>query len=415
MLRAEEVSASYGDKPVLHSVAVAVDQGEFVALIGPNGSGKSTLIKLLARALKPITGKVRFGDQAIDDIPPKRFATQVAYVPQLLPNDLGFTVREMVAMGRYPHNATATENAHAVSRALQEAGIEALGDRPFSQLSGGERQLTILARALAQQAQILLLDEPTASLDLRRQSEILSKVRRWTREQGIGALAAIHDLNLASEFADRIALMNQGQIVETGEPESVLTESLLAQTYGGSVLVRAHPITARPLVYPLAGQWRAEIDPGAPRVHLICGGGTGSRYIYPLLEAGYQVTLGPLNQMDTDEEAARSLGLEVATETPFEPYSDKALERAAELIQKAIAVVVAPVPFGSGNLSALSLVFSALEQGKPCIAIDGDQIEERDFSQGRAGEIGRRLLSEGMKTAHNLSELLELLGERSLR
>jgi len=250
------VEASYPGRPtaqpVLRGIDLRLDPGEMVALIGPNGAGKSTLLRLAGGLLRPSAGRAGLLDRDLQTMRPREVARQVAVVPQEGPIPVGLVVREMVALGRTPYarlllGPTAHDRA-TVDWALAAAGVEGLADRFVEELSGGERQRVILARALAQEPQLLLLDEPTANLDLHHQVAMLELVRGLTRERGLAVLAAVHDLQLAALYCDRVALMHAGRIVSQGAPEAVLTEPLLLEAFGQRVVLSAHPTHGVPLV-----------------------------------------------------------------------------------------------------------------------------------------------------------------------
>jgi iron complex transport system ATP-binding protein len=241
-----------------------IASGEIVGVIGPNSSGKTTLIRLLTRVLEPAAGEIR-----LDGIPSRRLsraelARRVAVVPQGILPQFPFTVGELVLMGRYPHDPGRyfeSPRDRAVAREAMEAtGVLELAGLPLEHLSGGERQRTVIARALAQEPRLLVLDEPTAHLDLRYQVEAAALLRRLNRERGTTVLLVSHDLNLAAEVCDRLLLMNGGRAAAIGAPEAVLDETLLASVFGCTVVVDKSETTGRPVVRLT---WR--IDPAAPR------------------------------------------------------------------------------------------------------------------------------------------------------
>ncbi len=245
------LSAGYS-QPVLHDISLTVEPGEVIALIGPNGAGKSTLLRVAAGVLQPVAGQAYIDGVDLGTLSPKQRAQCIAVVPQDAPMPSGLFVREMVALGRTPYvrtlfGPTARDRA-AVEWAISVAGVVPLADRFVDELSGGERQRVIVARALAQQPRLLLLDEPTANLDLHHQVAMLELVRGLTREQGLAVVAAVHDLQLAALYCDRAALLHEGRIVSQGAPETVLTAPLLEQTFGQRVVLSAHPTHGVPLV-----------------------------------------------------------------------------------------------------------------------------------------------------------------------
>jgi iron complex transport system ATP-binding protein len=255
-LELQSIEASYPGRanaePVLRGVDLRVEAGEMLALIGPNGAGKSSLLRVAAGVLRPSSGRVLLGERDLGRCSAREVARHVAVVPQEGPLPAGLLVREMVELGRTPYTrllfGPTTRDRQAVDWALDAAGVAGLARRFVDELSGGERQRVILARALAQQPELLLLDEPTANLDLHHQVAMLELLRGLTRERGLTVLAAVHDLQLAALYCDRLALISGGQIVSSGSPEAVLTAPLLLETFGQRVVLSAHPTHGVPLV-----------------------------------------------------------------------------------------------------------------------------------------------------------------------
>jgi iron complex transport system ATP-binding protein len=243
----------------LADLSFAIAPGEIVGIIGPNSSGKTTLIRLLTRLLEPIEGEIALGGKRLQSWGRAELARQVAVVPQGVPRELPFTVRELVLMGRYAHApGRFFENPAdvAAARAAMEAtGVLDLAPVALASLGGGETQRAVIARALAQEPRLLVLDEPTAHLDLRYQVETAALVRRLNRERAVTILLVSHDLNLAAEVSDRLLLLAEGRVVRLGTPEDVLDESTLAAVFGCEVTVEKSPTTRRPHVQ-LA--WRVE-------------------------------------------------------------------------------------------------------------------------------------------------------------
>lgn len=255
-LELRDVRVSYTARPadglVVRDVSLEIAAGQMLALIGPNGAGKTTLLRVASGILVPRAGSVLLDGKPLTALAPRERAQRIAVVPQEGPVPSGLLVREMVSLGRTPYlrpllGATAADR-QAVDAAIAAVGIDALADRFVDELSGGERQRVILARALGQQASVLLLDEPTANLDLQAQVQMLELVRGLSRERGLAVLAAVHDLQLAALYCDRVALLSHGQIVSQGAPEAVLTEELLLSAFGQRVALSTHPTHGVPLV-----------------------------------------------------------------------------------------------------------------------------------------------------------------------
>jgi len=250
-LEAQDLSFGYGSRPVLNAASFGVEKGEFVALIGPNGSGKSTLIRLLTRLLTPESGEMLIGGKSIQKLGPRVLASCIAVVPQESVIDFDFTAFEVVLMGRAPHlRPLVQESRHDLDvahEAMRMTDTTHLADRSIQKISGGERQRVIVARALAQETEALLLDEPTSHLDINHQVELLTLVHRLCREKQMAVLAVLHDLNLASTYADRILILYQGRIAADGPPEAVITQERILEVFGAHVRIIPHPETGRPI------------------------------------------------------------------------------------------------------------------------------------------------------------------------
>ena len=254
-LSANTISAGYGDADVLRSVSAGVYEGEFVALLGPNGCGKSTLLRVLSGVLRSRSGSVSLDGRNLTDWTATERAQRVGFVPQSETAAFDFSVRDMVLMGRYPHRqrlkSETARDYEIVAQALEDADISPLADRPVTELSGGEHRRVLLARALAQQTPLLLLDEPTAHLDITHQAELMLLTRRLMTERGIGVMAALHDLNQAAEYCDRLILMRSGEIVAEGTPELVLTAANLSAVYNADAEIGVNPATGKPFIFAL--------------------------------------------------------------------------------------------------------------------------------------------------------------------
>ena len=249
-LQIRGVYFSYLNGLVLHDINLSVAAGEMVGLLGPNGSGKTTLIKLASGILKPEQGEIKLGDTSLSQLSRKSIARSVAVVPQQFHIPFAFTVSEVVTLGRMPFtkafSGETTADRQAVAAGMELVGISPLAPRRFDELSGGERQKVILAMALTQQPKLLLLDEPTAHLDISHQVEILELVRNLNMRQELTVIAAMHDLNLASLYFDRLILLKEGRSSAEGTPAQVLTESRIKEVFSASVRVAPHPATGVP-------------------------------------------------------------------------------------------------------------------------------------------------------------------------
>lgn len=235
-LQVDQLSFAYRPgQPVLHEVNLRVDAGQFTAVLGPNGSGKSTLLKCLLGRLATRHGQIHINGQPLAAYRSAELAQQIAYVPQSVSHSLAFTVREVVLTGRFAHGqflGLANPNDTAVAQdVMRQCGVDHLADRLVDELSGGEAQCVMIARALAQQPRLLLLDEPTSHLDLHNQASIYRLMQSLAREQHMAVLCVSHDVNLAARFADQLLMMNQGRRIALGPPADAMTQENLEATY----------------------------------------------------------------------------------------------------------------------------------------------------------------------------------------
>lgn len=246
-LRVDNVHFAYADAlPVLAGLSLDISAGTFLGIVGPNGAGKSTLLHLMTGVLRPGHGRVELFGRPLSTWKRRDIARRIAVVPQSEPWSFPFRVMEVVLMGRTPHLrgllATETDaDREAAGRALEAADIAPLADRTLDQLSGGERQMVLVARALAQEPDIILLDEPTASLDLARQQQVFRLLVRLNRERGLTVAAVTHDLNLAALFCDEMAVLHEGRIVVRGAPAGILQDALLSRVYRAGLWTGTSP------------------------------------------------------------------------------------------------------------------------------------------------------------------------------
>jgi iron complex transport system ATP-binding protein len=254
-LRAENLSLAYDGDEIIRNVSLAIPPRQITALIGPNGSGKSTLLKGLARLMKPTSGAVYLDGQAIHNLSTRRVARQLAMLPQRPEAPDGLLVRELVALGRYPHQGflgvLTPEDDEKIDLALETAGIARLADHPLGELSGGQRQLAWIALALAQDAELLLLDEPTTFLDMAHQLEVLEVLKRLYRQQQRTIVMVLHDINQAARHAQYMIALSFGRVACCGTPREILTPRVLASVFGIEAEVRTDVRTNAPFCIPL--------------------------------------------------------------------------------------------------------------------------------------------------------------------
>ncbi len=249
---ATTISYSYGNLPILENLSFSVPKGDFFIVIGPNGSGKTTLMKVISGLLTHQKGNLKILNRPIESYTRKELARTIAFVPQTTSVDFPFTVMEVVLMGRSPHlgmlGLEKEEDLEAANQALVFTGVNHLANRKVDQLSGGEQQRVFIARAICQEPQIMLLDEPTTSLDLAHQSRVMDLMEKLKKEKGVTIVMVSHDVNLAAMYGDRLILLKEGQIISAGLPAEVLTYRTLEEAYGCTLLVDESPIGKFPRV-----------------------------------------------------------------------------------------------------------------------------------------------------------------------
>lgn len=242
-LTLKDVAYSIQDTMIIEDISIQIKAKQFVGLIGPNGSGKSTLLKTACRILKPHSGLVHLDEQNLYELSPKQTAKEMSVVSQETSLTFDFSVQEMVWMGRHPHKrlfqTDTQEDRMIVEASLRRVGMNTLKERSFMSLSGGEKQRVLIARALAQEANLIVLDEPTNHLDIHHQLQLLDLVKKLD----VTIFAAIHDLNLAAMFCDYLYVIQNGKVVSSGTPETVLTTVLIREVFGVETEIMIHPIT----------------------------------------------------------------------------------------------------------------------------------------------------------------------------
>ncbi|MFH1549382.1 MAG: ABC transporter ATP-binding protein [Planctomycetota bacterium] len=254
----QNIDFAYDGRAVLSDVSFSADEGDFIGVVGPNGSGKTTLIKLLSRVLKPRSGRIEIAGEDISRIPNRRLARIAAVVPQETNVLFAYTVAEIVLMGRYPYLGALSfergEDVAVAQEAMETTDVAQFADRLISQVSGGEKQRVVIARALAQEPRIMLLDEPTAFLDLKHQVGIYSVLQKLNREKRMTILAVSHSLNLAAQFCRRIIMLDKGRIAADGTPGEVLTGENIERVFEVKVRITRDESTGAPQVTPDAGR-----------------------------------------------------------------------------------------------------------------------------------------------------------------
>ena len=391
------VSASYGETQVLSDFSMTLEPGDLTGLIGANGAGKSTLIRCVSGLLPLTSGRILLDGEDNAGFRPAARARKVAVVPQNFNVEFDFTAEDIVTMGRNPYagekGKSASRERRIVREAMERTGTAGFAGRLFSQLSGGEKQRVIIARAIAQEPEIILLDEPTSALDLSHQSEVMELVRQLSAEEGLTVMAVLHDVNLAARYCRRLVMMKGGKRIAEGSPREVVTRKNLNQIYNMKVIVREHPVFDCPEILPIRVLSGAATDRPL-RIHVICGGAGAGRVLEELDEMGHDVSAGVLNQGSDDWAVCRALGIPMSEERPFTMISEEKQRENLEMMKDADVILVADIPFGAANINNLQ---GLEELGVPvvfhshCQDFTGGGLAERISAIRRAGllaEIG---------------------------
>jgi iron complex transport system ATP-binding protein len=435
----EKLNFSYGTTPILRSVTFTIESGEFIGIVGPNGSGKTTLLRCITGALKKDNGRITLGGREIEAYTSRELAQNIGVVPQGSTVDFGFSVGEIVMMGRHPHQPRFTfetnEDIGIVNNSLKLTGTLPFRDKLITHLSGGELQRVLIARALAQQPGLLLLDEPTAHLDISHQLEIMDLMASLNAEKNITIIGVFHDLNLAARYCKRLLIMHEGKIVDDGLLEEVLTPKNLSRVFHINAAVRRNPVTNNLFIDPIRTlAYSSGIDrqekkdsrkgdtakgelkrTGSPKkllkIHIVCGAGTGTELIKSLSDEGYDISSGVLNVLDQDHQTIERLNLPVVSEAAFSPISKKSHKMNLQLISNSDFVILTNVPFGPANIRNMEALDYARKIGKIIIVFDPDKnqtIDNRDFTNGKVTDYFKRIIRNA-KFAHSSSELKNLL------
>ena len=410
-LQISGVDCYYGSIKALENITFSVREGELVGILGPNGSGKTTLLRAISRSLKPKMGTILLNDTNIYEMESKEVAKNVAVVPQETTTTFDFSALDIVLMGRNPYldrfRVESKEDLAIAKRIMELTNTWHFAERPVNELSGGEKQLVIIARALTQEPRVLLLDEPTTHLDINHQIEIIDLLRRICKEKELVLLAVFHEFNLAARYCDSAILLRRGKIASTGNLDAVLTSKNIRRVFQVDTVVKKHPITDSLYVIPISVP--KPLSSRNLSVHLICGAGTGTTLMKILVGEGYNVTAGVLNVLDTDYDTAQLLKIPVTSEAPFSPITQETHRANLEMISRANAVVLTTVPFGDGNLRNLEAAKEALERGIRTFVMEEVPIEQRDFTKGRAKKHLRKLEDKGATFVESQNKLLSLL------
>lgn len=410
ILRFENVTVAYGDRAVIKDFSCSVAEGEFVSLIGPNGSGKSTLIHAVTGIVGVKKGKVYINGKDNERLSARERAQITAVVPQTFQASFAFKAKDIVAMGRHPFlkrmQSETEEDYKLIDQALEQTGTLHLRERKITQLSGGERQRIIISAALAQQPKLLILDEPTNHLDIQYTLEVMQLMQKLNREQGITVFAVLHDINMAARFSDRIIVLDEGEKIKDGQVGQIIKEEVLKPVYKIDLVVRDNPLTDALEIVPLRSNKAAKRKSNGRRIHIICGGGSGSYSIEAFHNKGFEVSCGVLNSNDSDYELCRSLGIKTVAEKPYCEISDESFDENLVTIESADLIVLTDVDIGRSNLKNIEIL-KHLSSQKLYVVRE----HATDYTGGIGDSIINSLLAEKKAISLTKKELIEILNK----
>jgi iron complex transport system ATP-binding protein len=405
---------AYDTVPVLDGTEFRVERGDLVALLGANGAGKSTLLRCISRILQPAAGSILLDGRELRHFNSREAARLMAVVPQETAADFDFTVEDIVMMGRFPYlrrfRKEEGKDYDTVRRAMEMTGVAHLAERSLAALSGGEKQRVIMARAVAQQPEVLLLDEPTANLDIGYQSMLLELAARLNWEQEVTVIAAIHDINLAVHHFNRFILLSGGRVMAAGRAEEVITSENIQKSYGVKASIYRHPLHGVIQVSVVSKKENAGVDQKKPEVHVIGGGEEALPVLELLSQKGYRLTVGPVSAQDSSCRFAHFHNLPVIIVPPFTSMKDEHRQEHLSLMHRAAAIVVPPIPFGEGNLPILEQVAAVLSENKKIYIIDLQGVAKRDYSGGKALKLLQEMVDRRAVVMETIESLPEIIG-----
>lgn len=408
-LETKNIKFGYDNSLVLKDISFNIEEGSFTSIIGPNGSGKSTLLKTLNNIYVPNSGKVKVKGRDINSFKKKELAKKMALVPQNTQIDYNFTVEDIVLMGRYPYKTRfqrENEEDYKIARdSLKMTNTLDFRKRYINDLSGGERQRVIISKALAQKPEIILLDEPTSSLDINHQIEILELLKSLNEREKTTIILVIHDINLAARYSSELILLKDGKIISKGIPDEVINKENIEDAYNINTIIEKNKYTDSLYLTPIDIKRRKE-DKKSKKVHIISGGGTASETINRFYKEGFSLSLGVLNVGDSDWEHGKSLNLPVIEESPFTKISEESHMKNIKTILNSDIVIITDMPIGRGNIKNLLAAKKALEKEKEVFYLKNHNLNI-DYTKGEGMKLLNEMEDLGMKTKYNIEEIIE--------
>ncbi len=392
VMETRDLTVGYGKRTVVQGINLNMLKGQFVCLLGPNGSGKTTILRTISGLLSPLKGTIYLGSRMLHDLSPHELAGSMAVVltERLTPGVI--TAFDFVALGRYPYTdllgRLSQKDIRKIRECLHLVNADDIANRYFSELSDGERQKVVFARALAQEPEIIILDEPTIHLDLKHRIELMSILRDSCRRKGITVIVSLHDVDLALKIAELVILVKDGGIMACGPPDEILKEDTVARLYD----LKCARFNSMLGTIDLIG------DADGMRVFVVAGGGTGIPIYRLLSRNGLEVSTGVIHENDIDYHVARTIGAQVIREEPFREIRDTGFHDAFALLEEADHVIDSGFPVGLSNRKNIKLLLKAIEQGRRVYTL-----RSREAAHDLYGESAEKLVF--------CKELRSILGE----
>ncbi|MGX8773574.1 MAG: ABC transporter ATP-binding protein [Bacillota bacterium] len=363
----DNLAVGYNGKAIIKDICIDIGKGEIVTLIGPNGAGKSTILKSITRQLSLISGKVWYGDKNLHKMTSKEVSTKMAVVlTERLKAEL-MTCYDIVASGRYPYTGKlgllTEEDERMVDEAMAAVNATDIGPRDFNAISDGQKQRVLLARAICQDPEIIVLDEPTSFLDVRYKLELLSILRNMAKEKGITVIMSLHEIDLAEKVSDKIICVKGDRIYRYGPPEEIFEEEMIRELYSIDNGFFDPLLGSIELPAP-TGEAGDGAEKAEPKVFVISSGGSGVPVYRRLQKENTPFIAGVLAENDIDYQLARLLAAEVITTPAFEPISDEAFEKAMDAIVRCERVIDTDFPIGAANRRIEHILQAADDAGK---------------------------------------------------
>ncbi len=392
------LAVGYGTRTVVADINQVMLKGQFVCLLGPNGSGKTTILRSLSRLLSPLKGAIYLDGRMLCDLAPQELARSLAVVltERLSPGLV--TAFEFVAMGRYPYTGflgrLSEQDVEKIQESLRLVNATDIADRYFDELSDGERQKVLVARALAQEPEVIILDEPTIHLDLKHRIELMAILRDFCKKKEITVIISLHDVDLALKISEIVVLVKDGEIMAWGPPDEVLKEDMVARLYDLDCARFDRKLGTIELINSSNGR----------TAFVVAGGGTGTPIYRILSRSGLRLMTGVIHENDIDYHIARSVGATVICEKPFRKIKESRLRRSSTLLEKIDDVIDSGFPIGSSNKRNLKLILNAVEAGKRVYTL-----RSRRAAHNLYGESAEKLIY-----CHNARSVLEEIVERGV-